>query len=114
MASKQSTVDFIVEQASSAGAVSAKKMFGEYALYCDGKLVALICDDQLFMKPTIGNRALIANVVEMPPYPSAKPCFLIAANHWDDAEWLAELIAVTARELPMPKAKKAKRRSALE
>ena len=110
MASKQSTVDFIVEQTARAGAVSAKKMFGEYALYCNGKLVALICKDQLFMKPTAGGRALIGTVVEAPPYPSAKPCFLIGADAWDDAEWLAELVAVTARELPVPKEKKPKKR----
>ena len=108
MASKQSTVDFIVEQAAGAGAISAKKMFGEYALYCGGKLVALICDDQLFMKPTAGGRALIGEVVEAPPYPRAKPCFVIGADAWDDAEWLAELVAVTARELPVAKEKKRK------
>jgi len=25
-------------------------MFGEYALYCGDKVVALVCDDQLFVK----------------------------------------------------------------
>ncbi|GJD51723.1 hypothetical protein OPKNFCMD_4478 [Methylobacterium crusticola] len=52
MASQQSTVDFILEQAGAAGALSARRMFGEYALYCDGKTVALVCDDQLFLKLT--------------------------------------------------------------
>ena len=49
MASKQNTVDFILEQTSSAGKISAKKMFGEYAVYCDGQIIALICDDQLLL-----------------------------------------------------------------
>ncbi len=52
MASSQGTVDFIVEQMASAGTVSARKMFGEYGIYCDGKMVALVCDDRLFVKPT--------------------------------------------------------------
>jgi hypothetical protein len=25
---------------------------GEYAIYCNGKVVALVCDNQLFVKPT--------------------------------------------------------------
>ena len=37
MASKQSTVDFLLDQFAGAGAVSAKKMFGEYGVYLDGK-----------------------------------------------------------------------------
>jgi hypothetical protein len=49
MGSRQSIVDAIVLAASGADDVSARKMFGEFALYCDGKLVALICDDQLFV-----------------------------------------------------------------
>jgi TfoX/Sxy family transcriptional regulator of competence genes len=43
MSSQQSTVDFIVEQMAKAGAVSARKMFGDYGIYCDGKMVALVC-----------------------------------------------------------------------
>ncbi len=34
-----------------AGAVSARKMFGEYAIYREGKLIVLVCDDGLFPKP---------------------------------------------------------------
>ena len=52
MASSQRTVAFLVEQMAAAGAVSATPMFGEYAVYGDGKVVALICDDRLFVKPT--------------------------------------------------------------
>ena len=100
MASQQSTVDFIVEQIAKAGQVSARKMFGEYGIYCDGKMVALVCDDQLFVKPTTGGRALIGNVVEASPYKGAKPCFLIPGDRWDDADWLARLIALSAAELP--------------
>jgi hypothetical protein len=41
MASRQTTVDFILDQIEGAGTVSAKKMFGEYGIYCDDKMVAL-------------------------------------------------------------------------
>ncbi len=105
MASQQKTVDFILEQMAGAGDVSARKMFGEYAIYSEGKVVALVCDDQLFVKPTKSGRAFIGEVLEAPPYHGAKPSFLIADEKWDDAEWLTELIKLTATELPLPKPK---------
>ena len=37
MATDQSIVDYILEQISGAGRVHAKKMFGEYGVYCDDK-----------------------------------------------------------------------------
>ncbi|HYP97216.1 MAG TPA: TfoX/Sxy family protein [Polyangiaceae bacterium] len=51
MGSKQQIVDFILEQMSGVRDVTARKMFGEYALYSTEKVVALVCDDQLFVKP---------------------------------------------------------------
>ena len=105
MASQQSTADFIVEQTGLAGAVSARKMFGEYALYCDGKLVALICDDQLYLKPTEAGKALMGTVEERSPYPGAKPHLLVTGDRWEDRDWLTELIKRSAAELPLPKTK---------
>ncbi len=111
MATKQSIVDLILEQAAGAGHVTAKKMFGEYALYCDGKLVALICDEQLYLNPTPAARAYLGAVTEAPPYPSAKPCFRIPGEAWEDAEWLSELVRISAAALPMPAVRTPKARA---
>ncbi len=100
MGTRQGTVDFLLRQM--AGAVSARKMFGEYALYCEGKLVALVCDDQLFLKPTAAGRRLLGTPEEQPPYPSAKPCFVVGEDFWDDGALLAALVRATAAELPAP------------
>jgi TfoX/Sxy family transcriptional regulator of competence genes len=108
MASDPKTVAFIVDQLAAAGDVSAKPMFGEYGVYCDGRMVAMICDDQLFVKPTPGGRAFAGAIDEAPPYPGAKPCLLVDADRWDDAEWMAELVRISAAELPLPKPKKPK------
>jgi TfoX/Sxy family transcriptional regulator of competence genes len=105
MATDNSIVDFILEQTEGAGKIRAKKMFGEYGLYCNEKIVALICDDQLFVKPTAGGRTHIGEILEAPPYPGAKPYFLISGEKWDNAEWLTALIKITAAELPTPKPK---------
>jgi TfoX/Sxy family transcriptional regulator of competence genes len=110
MASDQNFVDYIYEQANLASALSYRKMFGEYALYLDGKVIALVCDNQLFVKPTDAGRALLGSVTEHPPYPSAKPHFRID-NELDDGELLQCLFKLTAKELPMPKPKSAKRKA---
>lgn len=106
MATKQSTIDFLLEQITGAGEIRARKMFGEYAIYCNDKVVALVCDDQLFVKPTTAGRLFIETVEEGIPYPGAKPYFHISGDQWEDRQWLSELITKTAAELPLPKKKK--------
>lgn len=105
MASDKSFIEFILDQIEDAGEITAKKMFGEYAIYANGKLFGLICDNKLFIKPTKGGRDFIGNVVEAPPYTGAKPSFLIE-DKIDDREWLSELVRISVNELPEPKPKK--------
>ncbi len=105
MGSDLKFVEFVVEQIENAGVITYRKMFGEYAVYSNGKVVALICDNRLFIKPTDGGRAFIGSVVEAPPYPGAKLSFLIE-DKLEDREWLSDLIRITVRELPEPVKKK--------
>jgi len=107
MASDKSFIEFIVDQMGNAGFISQKKMFGEYAIYCDGKVVALVCDNQLFVKPTEGGRAFIGEIIEAAPYPGSKLYFLIE-DKFEDREWIGGLIKITAQELPIPKQKRNK------
>ena len=83
-------------------------MFGEYALYLDGKLVALICNDALFVKTTPAGQVIAADAPLAPPYRGAKPSISIEKSRWKDGEWLAGLLQATAAGLPMPKPKKRK------
>lgn len=109
MATDRRTVDYIVDQIAGAGSVTANAMFGEYGLYCDGKIIAIIGDERLFIKPTSGGRSLADGAEEVAPYPGAKPCLLIEPDRWEDREWMCELARITAAELPGPKSKAAKR-----
>ncbi|MFD2648295.1 TfoX/Sxy family protein [Devosia albogilva] len=103
MSTQQRTVDYLLEQTAGAGSMTARKMFGEYGLYCDGKVVAFVCDDQLFIKPTEAGRAWLGEVTEAEAYPGSKMYFLIDGDRWDDADWLAALVRTTADALPEPK-----------
>jgi len=107
MATKQATVDYILDQLASLGDVSARKMFGEYALYFDGKVVGLICDDTLFVKITQAGKEFVGqHYQEGFAYPSAKASMEISGDLLEDHRWLSELILITASELPLLKRKK--------
>jgi len=111
MSTDKDFIDYIVDQMGDAGTITYKKMFGEYALYCSGKVVALVCDNRLFVKPTDGGKSFIGeNCIEAPAYHGAKPSFLIE-DKIEDREWIGELIRITARERPEPKPKKRKKTS---
>ena len=107
MASNKDFLDFIVDQIDNAGQITYRKMFGEYAVYSDGKIFALVCDNMLFIKPTVAGRAFIQDIVEAPPYPGAKLSFLIE-DKLEDREWISNLVKITVKELPEPKPKKKK------
>ncbi|QQS29730.1 MAG: TfoX/Sxy family protein [Sphingobacteriales bacterium] len=107
MASDQKFADFVTDQIKDAGEITAKKMFGEYGIFSDGKIFGLICDNKLFIKPTKSGREFIGNVIEAPPYPGAKLSFLIEEKI-EDSEWLSQLVKITLKELPDPKPKKKK------
>ena len=110
MASDESLVEFIADQMGDAGPVSYRKMFGEYAMYCRGKVVALVCDNQLFVKQTEGGRSYLGSIVEAAPYPGAKLHFLIG-DAFEDREWTSGLIKITAEDLPAPKPKRTRKKT---
>jgi TfoX/Sxy family transcriptional regulator of competence genes len=84
--------------------LSARKMFGEYALYLDGKVVALVCDDQLFLKPTSSAQSALPDCPQGPPYPGAKP-HLLVTEALDDPDVVITALKAIATDLPAPKPK---------
>jgi TfoX/Sxy family transcriptional regulator of competence genes len=107
MASNLEFVEYVCEQVAGAGEITYRKMFGEYGIYMDGKFVALICDDQFFVKPTSAGQMILGTPNEVPPFDGAKNCFLI--EDLDNSELLTRLLIATWEELPFPKPKKAKK-----
>ena len=104
MASNVDFVQYIADQCSEAGEIVTKKMFGDYGIYCEGKIFGLICDDRLYIKPTEAGLKLLRTIDLRPPYEGAKDYFYIADV--DDHEYLSSLVRKTCQELPEPKPKK--------
>lgn len=103
MSSKIEFVEYVAEQCRGAGEITYKKMFGDYALYCNGKIFSLICDDEFFVKITEQVKELYPDLPEKPPYDGAKNYFLI--EDIDNAGFLTELVTATYNALPEPKPK---------
>jgi TfoX/Sxy family transcriptional regulator of competence genes len=104
MATKQETVDFICEQSGLSERVTSRKMFGEFALYVDGKVIGLVCDDILYVKPTLPGPAILGTTVNRPPYNGAIPHFCIT-DQLENRELLQQLFLATAAALPAAKPK---------
>lgn len=109
MAQRLEFVEYVTEQVDDSCNLTHRMMFGGCTLYLDGKVVALICDDRLFIKPTRAGREFIGDVVEAPAYPGAKNSFLIE-DQIENRDWLTKLLTVTAAELPAPRPKKKRKK----
>ena len=104
MATSKDTVAYVLEQLEPLD-VRARPMFGEYGFYCDDKIVGLICDDTVFIKPTPASDGL----PEAPPYPGAKNSRVADDALIADSERFRALVRATADALPTPKPKAKKR-----
>jgi DNA transformation protein and related proteins len=109
MGTTQETTDYILSKLSALEGVYARKMFGEYAIYYRDKVVAMLCDEQLFIKPTAAGLAFLKDPEYAPPYPGAKEYLLIPEDEWEDCDKLCELIRVSEPEIKAPVKRKAKK-----
>ncbi len=101
-------IQYVLEQIGPAGDISVRKMFGEYGLYMDGKVMGLICDNQVFLKKTeAGTDLLGEDAMEGYAYPGARASFVF--ENLDDQDFVIEVLRATWEQLPYPKPKKNKK-----
>lgn len=111
MATDLSYVEYVADQSRLQDRLTHKKMFGEYALYLDGKVVAFACDNSLFVKPADATRDLTADLPQRAPYPGAK-LHPVADVLLDEPDRLRELLLATERAMPPPKPRAPRKRTA--
>ncbi len=102
MATDRDFIDYVSEQAALGDRLTRRKMFGEYALYVDGKVVAFACDNSLFVKPSAAAATLAPKLPQRPPYPGAKD-YPVADELLDDSDAIRRLLVETAALMPAPK-----------
>lgn len=105
MATQKETVEFILEKLQNRKRFAARAMFGEYALYADGKVVALVCNDQMYVK-ILPTSAQLENICEKGiPYPGAKPHYVIDEDQLSIVDELPEILYAISEFLPEKKKK---------
>lgn len=106
MATQRETIGFILEKLRYRTRFSSRAMFGEYALYADDKVVGLVCDDTLYIKITPVTKTLEKVCEKGPPYPGAKPYYIIEETQLSTIEKLPDLLLALAATLPLKRRKK--------
>ena len=101
-------IQYVLEQLSPAGDVSVRKMFGEYGFYMDGKVMGLICDNQVFLKKTEAGADLLGeDAMEGYAYPGARLSYVF--ENLDDQDFVCQVLKATWEVLPYPKPKNARK-----
>ncbi len=111
MSSKKQTVEFILEKLGEPKRFSVRAMFGEYALYADGRVVGLICDDQLYVKILPQSAELESICDKDEAYPGSKKFYVVEESQLSQIPHLSEILLDIAKALPVPKKKKSKKTS---
>jgi TfoX/Sxy family transcriptional regulator of competence genes len=109
MSTQKDTVDFILEKLGEPERFSVRAMFGEYALYADGKTVALVCDDQLYVKILPASEELEGVCDKDQAYPGSKPHYVVEESQLSQIPNLAEILLNISKSLPAKKPKKTKK-----
>ena len=103
MSTQKETVEFILEKLGETERFSVRAMFGEYALYADGKVVGLVCDDQLYIKILPESKELEDICEKDEAYPGSKPYYVVEEVMLSQIKNLPDILFDIAKSLPLPK-----------
>ena len=106
MSTSPDTIEFILSKLNDYDRFSTRAMFGEYALYADGKVVGLVCDDLLYVKILPASHELESLCEKGEPYPKAKLWYVVEEDQLSKIENLPEILFAIADSLPAKKSKK--------
>ena len=105
MSTSKDTIKFILKKLGNSTRFTTRAMFGEYALYADNKVVALVCDDLLYVKICAASIILESECEKDSPYPGAKDYYVIDDEKLDLIPALPSILIAIAKSLPVKKKK---------
>lgn len=108
MACTEDYINFVCSQIEGVGAVRARKMFGEYGVYVDEKMVMMVCDDIVYVRQLPEIAELMQDAECGFPYPGAKEHYILDVDHKSHAQ---KVVKVLAEVLPFPKPRTKKKNS---
>ncbi len=93
MSTTRGFMEYVIDQASGAGDIRTRAMFGEYALYCNEVVVALICNDAVYMKINENTTQFLGDdYIKGKAYPGSKDFYEIQEDILEDKESFVMLI----------------------
>ncbi len=92
MSTSPDFVEYVLDKLDRNPRFYAKSMFGEYCLYADGRPVAFICDDTLFVKVLPASIALENICDKDSPYPKAKLYYVVTEEQLDSLRQLSNIL----------------------
>jgi len=105
MATTQEYVEFVCEQIKGVGDIRYRKMFGEYVVYVNDKLVMVVVDNEVFVKKLEIVENLMAGAPVGSPYTGAKEHYILDI---EDKELSMEVVRLLEEVTLVPKPKKKK------
>ena len=105
MSTRKETIEFMLDKLGNSKHFSVRAMFGEYALYADGKVVGLICNDQLYVKIMPESVELEDICDKDEAYPGSKKFYVVEESELSKIENLPDILLNIAKALPLPKKK---------
>jgi len=111
MATQRETIEFILGKLRDRSRFTTRAMFGEYALYADDKMVALVCDDLLYVKILPASRDLEAQCEKGEPYPRAKPHYIVEEGQLSTITNLPAILSAVGASIPEKKTKPKRQRA---
>jgi TfoX/Sxy family transcriptional regulator of competence genes len=98
MSTTKDYVEYILDQTGRAENIRTRAMFGEYALYYNDVVVALICDNCVYVKINEYTTPLLdSNTKTGPAYPGSKDFHILDDDVLEDKELFLKLLKECSR-----------------
>ena len=100
MSTQLETMQYILEYLHPRSVFTARRMFGEYALYANGKVVGFVCDDTLYVKITPESTQQLDDTCEQrAPYIGAKLHYIVDESGLQAVSGISRLLVGMARAM---------------
>ena len=108
MATSKEYIEFVCEQLDGIENVTYRKMFGEYMVYVNAKLLLIVCDNTVMVKKVPELADLMKDAPDGIPYEGAKAHYILDI---ENRELVRDVIAILEPITPLPK-KRVKKKDA--
>ena len=109
MATSKEFIEYILDCLGQDKSITTKRMFGEYAIYFDKKVVAFVCDNTFFLKinskTTSELEKLKIDTKKGPAYPGSKDYYIVGEDIFENKKVFLNLLEECSKDVVVKKKK---------